>query len=214
MASQEWFTRNLENALKVVPKEKIVCAIGNYGYDWSIVKQGRKTVASATSVSAQQAWLTASESEAEVEYDPDRLNPHYAYLDGEVRHDVWFLDGATALNQMRAAIKLGINTFALWRLGSEDRSLWPVWDLPGKVGVAQELRLVPPGQEVDMEGEGEILRIAQRPLPGERSFTLDPAAGLITEARYVSLPRPYPITQYGACPNRIAIPFDDGPDPS
>jgi cellulose synthase/poly-beta-1,6-N-acetylglucosamine synthase-like glycosyltransferase/peptidoglycan/xylan/chitin deacetylase (PgdA/CDA1 family)/spore germination protein YaaH len=214
VASQAWFTRNLENALKVVPKEKIVCAIGNYGYDWSIIKQGRKTVASATSVSAQQAWLTASESEAEVEYDPDHLNPHYAYLDGEVRHDVWFLDGATALNQMRAATKLGINTFALWRLGSEDRSLWPVWDLPGKVGVAQELRLVPPGQEVDMEGEGEILRITQRPLPGERSFTLDPATGLVTQEKYISLPRPYTINQYGANPNRIAITFDDGPDPA
>ena len=47
-----------------------------------------------------------------------------------MRHDVWFLDGVTALNQMRAAHALGIDTFALWRLGSEDRSLWAVWDTP------------------------------------------------------------------------------------
>ena len=42
------------------------------------------------------------------------MNPHFAYLDeNNVRHDVWFLDGVTALNQMRAAHGLGIDTFAL-----------------------------------------------------------------------------------------------------
>ena len=50
------------------------------------------------------------------------LNPHFTYLDGDnSRHDVWYLDAVTALNQMRGARSLGISTFALWRLGSEDR---------------------------------------------------------------------------------------------
>src|SRR5262249_52372737 len=34
VASQEWFTANLQAALKEIPKEKLICAIGNYGYDW------------------------------------------------------------------------------------------------------------------------------------------------------------------------------------
>src|SRR5262245_43760595 len=34
VASQEWFTDNLRQALKVIPREKIICAIGNYGYEW------------------------------------------------------------------------------------------------------------------------------------------------------------------------------------
>ena len=34
VASQEWFTDNLESAIKEIPKEKLICAIGNYGYDW------------------------------------------------------------------------------------------------------------------------------------------------------------------------------------
>src|SRR5579871_821122 len=36
VAPQEWFTDNLVRALKHIPREKLICAIGNYGYDWTI----------------------------------------------------------------------------------------------------------------------------------------------------------------------------------
>ncbi len=213
VASQEWFTRNLEDGLKVLPREKLICAIGSYGYDWTLTGKRRSGGTEARSISAQEAWLAANESEGEIEFDPDSLNPHFAYLDGDVHHDIWFLDGVTALNQMRAAVKLGINTFALWRLGSEDRSLWTIWDLPGQAGVSTGLAMVPPGQDVDMEGAGEILRIAERPAPGVRTYTLDQSSGLITGETYTSLPTPYMINQYGASPKQIVLTFDDGPDP-
>ena len=75
--------------------------------------------------------------DTDVEFDDDAMNPHIAYLDeNNIRHDVWFLDGVTALNQMSAAQSLGIDTFALWRLGSEDRSLWAIWDKPGEAASA------------------------------------------------------------------------------
>ena len=214
IASQAWFTKNLVDALKVIPRDKIICAIGGYGYDWSLVKQGKKTVPQARSISAQEAWLTASDSDAQIVFEADSMNPHFAYEDENMRrHDVWFLDGVTAINQMRAATKLGINTFALWRLGSEDRSLWSVWDLPGEVGAVQRLRLVPPGQDVDMEGAGEILKIGERPAAGERRFTLESSSGLITSETMTTLPTPYQLNQYGAKAKQVAITFDDGPDP-
>ena len=34
VASQDWFTKNLEIAKQKVPLNKLMCAIGNYGYDW------------------------------------------------------------------------------------------------------------------------------------------------------------------------------------
>ncbi|MGH9642616.1 MAG: glycosyltransferase, partial [Terriglobales bacterium] len=133
--------------------------------------------------------------------------------DGGKRHDIWFLDAVTGLNEMRAAVKLGINSFALWRLGSEDRSLWTVWDTPGAVGEAQDLRLVPPGEDVDVEGAGEIVRVGATPSSGERTFTLDPASGLVTDETMKVLPLPYTLNQFGASAKKIAITFDDGPDP-
>ena len=142
VASQDWFVKNLEDALTVIPREKIIAAIGNYGYDWA-KKPGQKkgTPPEAVhNVSVQDAWLEAEEADTDVDFDDDAMNPHIAYLDeNNIRHDVWFLDGVTALNQMRAAQSLGIDTFALWRLGSEDRSLWAIWDKPGEAGATSKL---------------------------------------------------------------------------
>jgi cellulose synthase/poly-beta-1,6-N-acetylglucosamine synthase-like glycosyltransferase/peptidoglycan/xylan/chitin deacetylase (PgdA/CDA1 family) len=142
------------------------------------------------------------------------MNTHIAYLDeNNIRHDVWFLDGVTALNQMRAAQSLGIDTFALWRLGSEDRSLWAIWDKPGDAAATTKLNVVPPGQDVDIEGQGEILRIQSNPASGEREITLDRKTNLVSDEIFKTLPAPYTVDMYGSSPKKIAITFDDGPDP-
>ena len=142
VASQDWFTDNLKAAIKVIPKDKLISAIGNYGYDWvqkpkhGPLPPGVKDI----NVTVQDAWLAARDSEADVDFDGDSLNPHISYLDEhDLQHDIWFLDAVTALNQMRAAQSLGIKTFALWRLGSEDRSLWRVWDVPGEAGRGKQI---------------------------------------------------------------------------
>ncbi len=213
IAGQDWFTQNLTKALKVMPREKIICAIGNYGYDWTTAKKGKPGMAGVHNVSVQEAWLEARDSEADIDFDSDMLNPHFNYLDGDNnRHDVWYLDAGTALNQMRAARALGISTFALWRLGSEDRALWKVWDSPREADAIEKLKVVDPGQDVDIEGEGDILRIESRPSPGTRDLTVD-ASGLITDEVFRELPSPSRVDAYGAPGKRVVISFDDGPDP-
>ncbi len=213
VASQDWFVDNLKAALKQIPRNKLICAISNYGYEWTTVGKSKLPQAAHT-VSVQDAWTSAEESDADVELDGDALNPHFSFMEGDKsRHDVWFTDAVTALNQMRAAQQLGINTFALWRLGSEDRSLWNVWDQPGDASAPDKLKEVPPGQDVDMEEAGEILQIEERPSPGQRTVTVDPT-GIITAEDFTKLPTPYRIARYGASDKKIALTFDDGPDPT
>ena len=215
VAGQDWFLKNLQDALKVIPKDKIICAVGNYGYDWAMKKGQKKGTPPEAihNVSVQEAWLEAEDAETDVNFDDDAMNPHFAYLDeNNIRHDVWYLDGVTALNQMRSAHALGIDTFALWRLGSEDRSLWAVWDKPFEANAPQKLDTVPPGQDVDIEGQGEILRIEAKPAPGERQITVD-ANNLISDEVFKNMPSPYVVNMYGSSPNKVAITFDDGPDP-
>ena len=216
VASQNWFEKNLQIAKKTIPQDKLICAIGNYGYDWvHKPKRGKLPPGMKdTNVSVQEAWLAARDSEEDVDFDWDSSNPHFSYLDEhDLRHDIWFLDAITALNEMRAAQRLGIRTFALWRLGGEDRSLWRVWDLPGDPAAPDKLKDVSPGQLVDMEGEGEILRIEDRPANGQRSIEVDSTTGLITDETFSSLPTPYRVARYGGSPRQVAITFDDGPDP-
>jgi len=216
VASQDWFEQNLSFAESVIPKEKIICAIANYGYDWVLKpKQGSLPAGVHDStVSVQDAWLAARDSEEDVNFDDDAMNPHFSYLDEHgLRHDIWFLDAVTSLNHMRSAQNLGIQTFALWRLGSEDRSLWRVWDVPGDAGATDKLKDVPPGADVDMEGQGEILRIENPPAHGSRDLTIDPNSQLITDEVFQTLPEPYRVGRYGYSPNKVALTFDDGPDP-
>ena len=216
VATQDWFVENLTAAKKAIPQDKLICAVGNYGYDW-VHKPKRGPLPPGvkdTNVSVQEAWLTARDSEEDVDFDGDSLNPHVSYLDEHnLQHDIWFLDAVTALNQMRAAQRLGIKTFTLWRLGAEDRSLWRVWDAPGDASAPDKLKDVPPGQDVDMEGQGEILRIEARPADGQRTIKVDPSSGQISDESFNSLPEPYRVARYGSSSNEVAITFDDGPDP-
>ena len=150
IASQEWFVNNLRRALKIVPKEKLICAIGNYGYDWtlSIPKEKRGSrhkppvVLNTEDLRVSDVWQRASDAEADLDLDSDTLNPHFEYIDEDLnqRHVVWFLDGVTLLNEMRAARGLGLQTFALWRLGEEDSSLWSMWDKPSNPDSLQDAR--------------------------------------------------------------------------
>jgi len=216
VASQDWFEDNLDFAQKVIPENKLICAIANFGYDWvQRPKKGKLPPGVADkNQSVQEAWLTARDSEADVDFDDDSLNPHISYLDeGNRQHDIWFLDAVTALNQMRAAQSAGIHTFALWRLGAEDRSLWRIWDTPGEADAPDKLKDVPPGQDVDMEGAGEILSIEARPAHGKRAVTVDAKSHLITDESFDPLPEPYRVGRYGASSNLVALTFDDGPDP-
>jgi len=216
VASQDWFVQNLTFAKSVIPQDKIICAIANYGYDWVLKpKKGELPPGERDStVSVQEAWLAARDSDEDVSFDDDALNPHFTYLDERgVRHDIWFLDAVTALNHMRSAQTLGIQTFALWRLGGEDRTLWKVWDVPGDAGATDKLKDVPPGADVDMEGQGEILRIEDKPAHGSRDLTIDAGSGIITDEVFQNLPEPYRVGRYGYSPNKIVLTFDDGPDP-
>jgi cellulose synthase/poly-beta-1,6-N-acetylglucosamine synthase-like glycosyltransferase/spore germination protein YaaH/peptidoglycan/xylan/chitin deacetylase (PgdA/CDA1 family) len=216
VASQDWFEQNLKYATGVLPKEKVICAIANYGYDWvQKPKKGKlPPEIHDSTVSVQDAWLAARDSDEDVNFDDDAMNPHFSYLDERnLRHDIWFVDAVTALNQMRAAQSIGIKTFALWRLGSEDRSLWRVWDMPGDSAAPDKLRDVPPGADVDMEGQGEILRIEDRPVHGTRDISVDANSKMIDDEVFQTLPEPYRVARYGYSPKKVVITFDDGPDP-
>jgi cellulose synthase/poly-beta-1,6-N-acetylglucosamine synthase-like glycosyltransferase/peptidoglycan/xylan/chitin deacetylase (PgdA/CDA1 family)/spore germination protein YaaH len=228
VASQSWFIGNLQRVLKVVPKEKIICAVGNYGYDWTLSipnprsRTHRKPqVLDTEDLSVSDAWQRASDADADLDLDYDSLNPHFEYIDEDSnqRHVVWFLDGVTLLDEMRAARDLGLQTFALWRLGEEDSSLWNIWDKPSNPQSLQELGSVQPGHDVDTSGNGDILRITGLPQSGKRTVTVDtdepdPRKKLVIDEHMDVYPRAYTIQQYGYHPNEVALTFDDSPDPT
>jgi len=227
IASQEWFVNNLRRVLAIVPKEKLICAIGNYGYDWTLSipnpkdrRHPKPRVINTEDFAVSEALQRASDADADLDLDYNSLNPHFEYIDEDLnqRHVVWFLDGVTVLNEMRAARELGLQTFALWRLGMEDSSMWNVWDKPRAPESLQALGSVQPGHDVDDEGDGDIIRVTGLPQPGKRTILVDtdepdPSKKLIIDEHMDVYPRTYTIEQYGYHANEVALSFDDGPDP-
>jgi cellulose synthase/poly-beta-1,6-N-acetylglucosamine synthase-like glycosyltransferase/spore germination protein YaaH/peptidoglycan/xylan/chitin deacetylase (PgdA/CDA1 family) len=231
IADQDWFIDNLKQALKTIPKEKAICSLGSYGYDWTTTipdpprrgaKPAEPKVLNVQEISTQDAWQAASDADAKIELDPDSLNVHFAYddEDAHVRHQVWFLDGVTIQNQMRAARALGIESFSLWRLGQEDNSLWKIWDKPLSSDPVKELANVEPGYDVDTEGEGDILHISRKMQTGHRTVTMDddnsipPQYRNITAEDMTAYPLSYRVDQTGYHLGEVALSFDDGPDPT
>src|SRR5580693_8339032 len=213
IVSQDWFVENLRQVMEDVPARKIIVAVGSYAYDWS--EAPKKANEPAQSLTIQEALLHAYESETQVEFDTASLNPHYSYYDEHDHvHQVWMLDAVTAYNELRASERLGVQGTALWRLGSADTSMWPIWDaVRPDDAIRQKLTDLPPGPDLILEGDGDFWHITDTPKHGRRSFEYDAATDLFTDESYDAIPLSFNIDQFGAANKKIALSFDDGPDP-
>ena len=205
IASQQWWASTLAAALRQVPRDKAIVTIGNYAYDWH---EG-----GGDPLNVEEAWLDAADSDAMPSFDKGSGNSSVAYDDefGK-RHTLWILDAASAYNELKLLDRAGINSVALWRMGSEDPALWSIFGTKAARPLSPAaLGHLPEGTNVDVEGNGEILRIASTPTPGERHLTLN-KDGLISGVQFITLPRPYTITRTNYAPGTVALTFDDGPD--
>ena len=221
VASQGWYTSALKKRFAELPSDKFVIAVGNYGYDWT---EKTKT---ANEISFQEALTIAQDStddttknEKLITLDAASLNPTFDYEDekGAIHH-VWFMNAVTTFNQMVEGNRYSPRGYALWRLGSEDPSIWSVFERRAKLdqSAAEAVKTLHYGYDIDYEGEGEVLNVKSTPHNGQRTITFDDKTGLITSEALTErdFPSPYIIERRGGGDvnkKKIALTFDDGPD--
>lgn len=116
IAGQPWFSSELARLLRAVPPEKVVVGLGNYGYRWAA---GAPPAAMLTYANALS---TAARAGQTISFDPTTLNPRFACGTDQI----WFLDAATAFNQVSVSSAYGVGGYAVWRMGMEDPALWKV----------------------------------------------------------------------------------------
>ncbi len=209
IASQGWFETLLDRRMKDLDPGHTIIALGSYGYDWQVGRPG------ASDLTFQDSAQLAHKSDAEIDFDADAENPHFSYRakDGTA-HDVWFLDAATAFNEIHASDIYQPVGYALWRLGSEDPSVWSVMGRSYGASAPDALKTIPAGQGVEFENQGEVLHIASEPSNGQRAIELDPETGDIVDENYTVLPTSFVIERFGVQKKKLALTFDDGPDPT
>jgi len=208
VAGEDWYERVLDKRMKQLPADSTIIAIGSYGYNW--VKGGATLVDSF-----EDAMTQARDNNAQVQFDPATNNPHFSYEDNDGTHQVWFLDAVTVFNQMHAADPYRPAGYALWKLGFEDPSLMALMGRPYNSPAPDSLKHIANNVEnVDYDGAGEFLRVEGDPALGARSLTVESGTGDIIDESYDSLPTSYIIRAGGAVKGKLALTFDDGPDPN
>lgn len=207
IAAQDWFERNLRLRMSELDPAKTIVCVGIYGYDWT--DRGTE----ANELTFQEAVLSARDSEAGINFDTASRNPTFEYTEDDgSHHQVWFLDAVTVYNQMRVARDYYPAGFALWRLGSEDPSLWSVFGAQPQTDSLSGLLQIRYGYDIDFEGTGEILQVTAEPHDGAREIKIEPSTNIITAESYTAIPSSYVIKRGGDHPGFVALTFDDGPD--
>ncbi len=230
IAAQGWYAQELHDFMAQVPGGKVVLGLGNYGYDWTAGQTH------AEDVSFQDAARIAQESkdgnDGVIKIDKASLNPYFTYWDDslgqndQTEHTVWLMDATTTLNEMRAALPYHTLGAALWQLGEEDPSLWAFYDKAAAGALPQFdahclSQVIYNGFGTQFEGRGDVLDVVQRPTPGLRRIVVDSGTGLITGEAFLSYPSQWVIRRTGLVnqttgqndAKKIALTFDDGPDP-
>ena len=205
IAGQSWFETLLDKRMKILNPAKTIVALGSYAYDWN--------GDDVDSMAFEEAVIAAHDSDARVEFDDATNNPHFSYVEDDgTTHNVWLLDAVTAYNEIHAADPYQPAGYAVWRLGSEDPSIWWVMGKPYDSPAPQTLNNIPVIEDIDYEGQGEIFQVVAHPQSGARTFEIDKQFGDIDDETYTKLPTGYVIRQFGAAKKKIALTFDDGPD--
>ncbi len=211
VASTDWFDAQLDRLAKVLPTAKTVVGFGNYGYDWVIGGKGSAEVTFGDVIAAAQ------QNRAAVSWDKQEANPVLRYTRDGQKHEVWFLDAVTALNQAGDVSDAGFRGIAVWRLGGEDPGLWTVLNdhkWPDTKFPAWTLFDLKANKSVGQYGEGDVLRISDTPHDGKRNVWKN--ADDDYEEQYQQYPSYYVVEASGmprTTRKLVSISFDDGPDP-
>lgn len=119
IASSDWVNKVVQYAAKVIPSEKILLGVADYGYDWS--NDGN----SAKAYSEQQAYNMSLNMAAPIQWDETSESPYYTYTDiNYVHHTVWFENGQSVGYKLDIIKNNNLGGIAIWRLGLENSDIW------------------------------------------------------------------------------------------
>jgi cellulose synthase/poly-beta-1,6-N-acetylglucosamine synthase-like glycosyltransferase/peptidoglycan/xylan/chitin deacetylase (PgdA/CDA1 family)/spore germination protein YaaH len=213
LASNDWFQGWLSTMMVYGDPEQWVIGLGTFGYDW---RKDNKTVEQIAFTDVMARAAAAGVDPVSVNSEQD--SPHFNYLGGSDQnqeHEVWFLDAVTFANELRLAAPFHPGGIALNRIGTEDPAVWDVLRQdPAKPMSDAELKAlarISLDEQIASTGSGDFISVGEEAKPGER--LLRDTNNDLTE-QFVKFPVPESITRQGdPGPHRVAITFDDGPDP-
>ncbi len=201
IASPTWFAGVVDRALAQLPRERLVVGVGSYCYDWG---------ATVEALGNGIAMERAAAHHVLPSFERASGGTTFKYAANGAGHEVWCADAPAIHNQLIALRARGLSSWALWRAGSEDPSLWATFAAPAD---PDALRTLPAHTRITTRGTGEGWAMVSAPQAGRRDVTFD-EDGSVGKATYRAVPTGRVFRRLGDTENRhIVLTFDDGPDP-
>ena len=123
--------RVLQYAVSVMPSEKILMGMPNYGYDWTLPFVPGSA---ARSLSNQEAVELASRVGAMILYDERVQAPYFNYYDEQGRpHVVWFDDPRSIAARLALVTKYNLAGVSYWNINTFYPQNWAVLNAMYKV---------------------------------------------------------------------------------
>lgn len=102
-------------AVSVIPANKIMMGIPNYGYDWTLPYTPGAEF--ATAIGNEEAIEIARINKANINYDEKSQSPFFNYYDKNGRaHVVWFEDARSIESKLKLVNKYGLRGISYWVL--------------------------------------------------------------------------------------------------
>jgi spore germination protein len=114
----------LNYATSVIPNEKILMGMPNYGYDWTLpFVRG----SSARLLNNNSAVALAARVGAEIKFDPESKAPFFNYYDTSgKRHEVWFDDARSIYARLQLVSLYDLGGVSYWTLNNYFAPNWVV----------------------------------------------------------------------------------------
>lgn len=125
VASLPWLERTLIFAKSLgVPASKISLGVSLEGYDWS--QQSGAPYRSAEGLQYLDVRDRQRRYRAESFFDGVSLSPFLRYSKNGRSHVVWYENQSSFRPKLQLAARYNAGSIFLWRLGGEDRRIWPM----------------------------------------------------------------------------------------
>lgn len=103
----------VEYAVSVIPREKILLGLANYGYDWPLPYQRGRTV--ARTIGNIEAVELAKRERTNIIFDDPSQSPWFQYTDlNGIRHVVWFEDIRSWNKKLDLVEEFGLAGVGIW----------------------------------------------------------------------------------------------------
>ncbi len=213
VASQDWCEGWLSVISEYGAPGQWIAALGAHSYDWNTTTGELDTISFRDAMS--RASYAGADADGGIVVNAPSYNGRFDYGDDRGDHEVWFLDVVSFYDQLRAVRAAKLGGVGVSRLGTEDPALWNVLARSAPADDAFLARLGPmkTDQTVTHVGRGEVVSIDLSHDDGLRTLAREADGKL--RAIYSDAPT-YPALyhQGAADKTKVALTFDDGPDPT